>query len=97
MSTNPATEEAKASPQPEKQEAQSVETANKEKKENEKEGEASKEEEPKGYVALPLKKDGDYVETVKLVLFMSINKFYELFVDDNAVFSSLHRLQLQGK
>lgn len=53
-------------------------------------------DEVKEIVLLPTKKDGNSAEFIKAILPISVDKFFELFVCDDAVFSSKDRLQLQG-
>lgn len=59
-------------------------------------GKELQDDEIKEIVFLPTSKDGDSTEFLKLRLPVSIDKFFELFIADDAVFSSKDRLEMQG-
>jgi len=59
-------------------------------------GKELQDDEIKEIVILPTSKDGDSIEFLKLRLPVSIDKFFELFLADDAVFDSKERLALQN-
>ena len=50
----------------------------------------------KEIVVLPVSKNSNPLETMKVILPISVDKFFESFISDEAVFSSADRLALQG-
>mgnify|MGYP003578528270 CR=1 FL=1 len=60
-------------------------------------GKEVQDDEIKEIVFLPTSKDGDWTEFLKLRLPVGIDKFFELFLADECVFSSKERLALQSK
>jgi len=64
-------------------------------------GNKEKDDEIKEIIVLPTNKDGEKegvnVEFLKINFPISVDKFFELFISDEAIFSSKERLQMMGK
>ena len=46
---------------------------------------------------LPAEKNDNFCETLKVILPISVDKFFDLFIADNAVFSIADHFTLKGK